>query len=318
MLGQELARLAAIGNRQLIVSTHSRDMLLGLLDGDQPAVVIRLQRDGDINQVSRLTRKQVEELWSDPLLRQSNIFDGLFSQDVVLCEGNTDCAYYAEVLNSGRSTTGIRGLPTSAPAFRHTNGKDKIAVAAEALRAAGVPLSTIVDIDVFSDNRSFARLVSSMGGVPEEFTDDLVVLREALAGTAPTIKVDEAREILLPLLARAGSGPITDDDRERVRSAFKNVSAWRAFGKIGISYFDDEDKHPGVRSSCQALIDRCRKIGIHVVPNGALESWAPELTSTKGRWLLETLDLGVEESSRFPEALAFVRLATERHAPNLG
>ncbi|WNM23302.1 ATP-dependent nuclease [Demequina capsici] len=318
MLGQELSRLTSVGERQLFVSTHSRDMLLALLSGTQPVLVVRLHRDGDSTRVSRLSREQVETLWADALLRQSNIFDGLFSQEVILCEGDTDCAFYGEVLARAQTVRDGETLPASGPAFRHTNGKDRIAVAANALRAAGVPLSAIVDIDVFGETKSFNRLVESMGGEPHKFAADLETVQRALDGQAPDTTVDAVREKVLPLLARPGRTPITDADREQLREAFKSQSALKRFGKAGLRYFESEEPNADALESCRSLIRDCHAIGIHVVPNGALESWAPELRTTKGRWLVEALERGIDRLSRFGEAVAFVTAATEAQAPPAG
>jgi predicted ATPase len=78
-LGLEIARLSARNNTQVILATHSLDLLKGILDYNvATATVIRLTRDGDQNSVSHLSAELINELWADPLLRFSGALDGLF------------------------------------------------------------------------------------------------------------------------------------------------------------------------------------------------------------------------------------------------
>jgi predicted ATPase len=84
LLGRKLAAEAR-DRAQVIIATHSIDVLLGLLDADDASVTIaRLTRQGDVNPVAVLSPDQLRELWRDPLLRYSNVLDGLFHRGVVL------------------------------------------------------------------------------------------------------------------------------------------------------------------------------------------------------------------------------------------
>lgn len=78
---------------QVLVATHDSDVLRGLLDSSvRELTVVRLVRDGDVNRVSQLEREKVKELWNDPLLRYSNVLDGLFHDAVILCEADPTAA----------------------------------------------------------------------------------------------------------------------------------------------------------------------------------------------------------------------------------
>lgn len=60
---------------------------------------MRLTRNGEINHAAVLNEQDVKDLWSDPLLRYSNVLDGLFHDAVVLCESDSDFRYYQAVLD---------------------------------------------------------------------------------------------------------------------------------------------------------------------------------------------------------------------------
>ena len=68
-LGASLASENA-GGRQLLVATHSGDVLRGLLDsGSTTLRVVRITREENINRVCELDSQKIAELWQDPLLR---------------------------------------------------------------------------------------------------------------------------------------------------------------------------------------------------------------------------------------------------------
>src|SRR5439155_26581235 len=97
MLGTLLAREKST-NRQLIIATHSADFLRGIIDsGHKHVKIVRITREDDVNHAYELGTEQIRELWSDPILRFSNIFDGLFHDLVVVCEGDADCRFYSAI-----------------------------------------------------------------------------------------------------------------------------------------------------------------------------------------------------------------------------
>lgn len=100
ILGKMLAKSNPEG-RQLLISTHSEDFLQGLLDADNENVaVIRIDRTDSINKMNVLKSEDIKRLWGNPLLRYSNILNGLFHEKVVVCESDYDCLFYQAVLNA--------------------------------------------------------------------------------------------------------------------------------------------------------------------------------------------------------------------------
>lgn len=79
---------------QLFVATHSADFLRGALDSnDQNIRIIRLRREGEVNKVTELTPDDLRRSWADPTLRYSNVLDGVFHEQVVVCEADGDCRF---------------------------------------------------------------------------------------------------------------------------------------------------------------------------------------------------------------------------------
>lgn len=158
----------------------------GALEAEGPTTIVRLTRKGEINHAAVLDEQDVKDLWSDPLLRYSNVLDGLFHDAVVLYESDSDCRYYQAVLDA----TGAqqpqdddgeppeRGLQIL---FTHCGGKARMSSVIDALSAVKVPVIVVVDFDVLREANHVKKLVVSVGGSFEgDIKQDLTVLQAAL------------------------------------------------------------------------------------------------------------------------------------------
>lgn len=97
VLGRVIGKLLG-PTRQCILATHSRDIICGLLEAcPQRVKVVRITRSGNKNQICFLDSGAVDKLWSDPILKYSNIMDAMFHESVVLCESDADCMMYSLV-----------------------------------------------------------------------------------------------------------------------------------------------------------------------------------------------------------------------------
>ncbi len=67
------------GSSQLFISTHSTDVLDGLIEGGADKVrIVRLRRDGVTNHIKELGKAQTKSVSKDTLARFSRVFDGIF------------------------------------------------------------------------------------------------------------------------------------------------------------------------------------------------------------------------------------------------
>lgn len=98
-LGRWMAKVSKEAGRQVITATHSKDIVLGLLAASADVTVLRLTRNGNDSHLNQLRPEDLAEVWNDPILRYSNVLDGLFYESVVICEGDADCRFYAAVLD---------------------------------------------------------------------------------------------------------------------------------------------------------------------------------------------------------------------------
>ena len=160
LLGKMLAKNNPT-DRQLFLSTHSEDFLQGLLDADNEDVtVVRINRKDNINNMSVLNSDKIKELWSNPILRYSNILSGLFHEKVVICESDYDCLFYQAVMNAMYERKN-----EIAPdiLFTHCGGKTRVKDVVSALKAVNVPVVAVCDFDLLNSSNNFKPIIASFG-----------------------------------------------------------------------------------------------------------------------------------------------------------
>ena len=178
ILGKMLAKNNPI-NRQLIISTHSEDFLQGLLDADNENVtVIRINRMDNINRMNILKNEEIKTLWSNPILRYSNILSGLFHEKVVICESDYDCLFYQAVMNA-MSENKNEIAPDIL--FTHCGGKCRVKDVVAALKAVNVPVVAVCDFDLINQSNNLKSLIKSFGADWETmFSDNMKVIYDSM------------------------------------------------------------------------------------------------------------------------------------------
>lgn len=160
ILGKMLGR-SNPEQRQLIISTHSEDFLQGILDAcNENVTIIRINRVGDTNHMSILANTEIEKLWTNPLLRYSNILSGLFHEMVVVCESDYDCLFYQAVMNALYES---KGEIAPDVLFTHCGGKSRAKDVVSALKAVNVPVVAICDFDLVDSSQDFKPLIEAFG-----------------------------------------------------------------------------------------------------------------------------------------------------------
>ncbi len=180
LLGRMLVETKPAG-RQLFLATHSSDVVRGVLDAKGPPVtLVRLDRRGNTNHAKQLVPQDVTKLWSDPLLRFSNVLDGLFHQLVVVCEADADCRFFSAI----REAAGDRRTDTLfVPSF----GKHRLHVVCQSLRSVGVETRAVADIDVLREEEECKRLFESLGGSWDDVKREWKIVASAISTKAPPL-----------------------------------------------------------------------------------------------------------------------------------
>jgi len=306
---RELARIIATetpSETQVVVSTHSDDFVRGIIDfAGTRASVVRINRtnlDGrEINQVKKLEADQISNLWNDPLLKTSDVLTSLFHKVAIIVEGDSDARFIRAMIDA------VLGDDYRAPdvKFFHCGGKDKIPKIATALRAIGVPVIAVVDIDVLDNKVKFLELVESLGGVPDNFNPLLSDLLRFVAEKKSTATAAEAQEKLEKLFEGIEPGKAIPADILRLMSdALRSSSAWSFVKQTGETFFSGGDQY----NNFQDISDRAEQLGILINRSGELENFCRAISSKKkSEWLAEVLRRDLKKDGNLKEAREFAQ-----------
>lgn len=283
LLGRYIAE-NRLGNSQLFISTHSTDILDGLVEGGSDKVrIVRLRRDGDVNRVKELDNEQTKAVAKDTLARFSRVFDGIFFEHVIICEADADCMFYQSILN----LPSISGDRRPDVLFVHTAGKHRMAKLADTLRSLDVPVSVIADIDILNDEGTFKNLFQKLGGDWAAVSTHWRTVSEAVLKQRPPLNAEQVAGLIAEQLKGiTGTGEFPDEKERAIKEVFKTVSPWSAMKQSGrtalpagepIKHFD-------------ALIKSCSDYRLWIAPVGEIEGFCRSIGSHGPRFVEKVLE----------------------------
>ena len=222
--------------RQLFIATHSGDVLRGILDAASPKVrVVRLRRNGDMNQVCELDNIKIVKLWNDPLLRYSNILDGLFHEKVIVCEGDADARFYSAVADSLYDPKDENAHQPDVM-FVHCGGKDRIPLVVRALRGVKVPVSIAVDFDILNAEQPLQDIVEAAGGQWESVSADWKTVKNAIEQKKPELSTDEVRDGIQRVLTEVTEPSFPKEAKDAIQKVLKRASPWAIAKTVGKAF----------------------------------------------------------------------------------
>lgn len=316
-VGRLLASEAASTSQAFFVSTHSTDVVHGVLEGGAATTLVRLTRTGNVNHAAVLDNAAVRKLWADPLLRYSNLLEGLFTDAVIVCEADADCKYFAAIrdtlprpelrADAGNGVSEEAGDNDSVRLgesrrpdilFTSCGGKHKLHAAVEALIAVSIPVAVIADFDLLNEWQTVSRLLTAAGGDPESVEDDWKILNAALTSgernpTKAGIKtaLDESLDAI--------DGPaVTKKDIETLRGVLKIENGWDRVKKTGLAAVPSGDAY----RACERVLGALRQYRIHLVHVGEIEDLVPAVGGHGAAWVAEVLEGKLHETSASDQA----------------
>lgn len=289
-------------SRQLFVATHSGDVLRGILDeGSADVRVIRIRREGTTNHVRQLDNSKIAELWSDPLLRYSNILDGLFHEKVIVCEADADARFYSAI---GDALAELKGPEARRPdvMFVHCGGKDRLAVVVRALREVDVPVTVATDFDVLSNEYPLRGIVEAAGGDWSRLHADWKLVKSSIDAKKAELNATEVCSEISQHISRVASDKFPDDTKNAILKVFRRSSPWATAKEMGRNFVPPGDS----TRAYERLTDSLEEFGIHVVPVGELECFARSIGNHGPRWVNEVLKKDLRTDAELEEARKYV------------
>jgi energy-coupling factor transporter ATP-binding protein EcfA2 len=274
---------------QLFVSTHSSDILQGLMNAATNNMrIIRLQREGNINKARELSKAKLKKIATDPLMQYSGVLTAIFHERAFITEADADCMFYNCIL----TLPSIHGARQPDAMFIHGGGKDRIHALAQALRAVDVKTDVIVDIDILRGDDGLERLAKAVGVDWLSIQSDAKALRTAIDGRkAQLSSADVILEVGKILSALPKTGPLPDAERKQIENILKQTSPWAPVKEGGKAALPK-----GQPTQQFNTIDNiCSQSGLWIVPVGEMEGFCKSVGGHGPPWVqsvLETKDLG--------------------------
>lgn len=303
-LGRSLGEIVIENSQQLILATHDRNLLAGLLESEVPLSVVRVDRNQS-PLAKQLTADRLKEVWKQPALRYSNVLDGLFHRLVVLVEADADGRFYSAALDilflEGKTT-----VPSSDVLFVPCGGISGMARMAEALTEIGVPVIASPDLDVLREKAELRKLVKALGGIWNGDLEKNYKLAVSVIDTRSTILVKDVLPLIEDIFGADGTKKITSEMKRNIDRILSPTSAgWDEVKRNGTTAFGYGV--PG--QAAKQLVDGLRERHVVAVRVGQLEGFAPGLGVAKGpKWLPAALEAGCH---RRPEVAEHVALLME-------
>jgi hypothetical protein len=280
-LGFELTKMAAERGASIIAATHSADFLMGCVEAGHGVDIIRLGYDNQIATARTLPASDLMSMMRDPLLRSTGVLSALFHRAAVVCEGDSDGAFYSEINERLRlqaekeSPDGRASTKTSSWArdvvFINAHSKQSVPRLMGALRKSGVPAAAVVDLDLLVDR----------GVVPE-------LLQQAGVDESVYKPLGEARSQLhekYKALAEAAVPPSDgDEDAQKERNERVKRKKEGLIKRGGVKNLDSAKDQDALKY----FLDSLARYGIFVPSCGELESWLPHVSQGLGKgknWL---------------------------------
>ena len=300
LLGKMLAKDLP-SDRQLFLATHSEDLLKGLLDSGVTNIkVIRIRRDGDINIINQLDESDIKEIWQDPLLRHSNVLNGLFHSRVVICESDSDCRFYSAILYSLYEESSELSPDVL---FISCGGKDRIPTVIKSLKRLDVPISVVADFDVLNDINPIQSIIQELKGDWAAIEADWKLVKDSIDSKKPEIEKDELKKEIMQVFEDVDSKIFPRNKLKTIKELLRKASPWSHAKQVGKSFIPSADP----TKSFNDLIQKANECGLFIVEQGELESFAKSIGNHGPKWVNEVLQKDLKNDPELEEARVFVK-----------
>ena len=291
--------LASEVKGQLLVATHSSDIMRGFLTGTSGSIrIVRIQRDGDKNQVTEASVDTIRTLWEQPDLRYSNALEGIFHEQTIICEDDSDCRLFNSVADHMEREADERWRDT---AFVPAGGKHNIHKIARVLRQIGVPVTGVYDIDFLSKGKSVQTAVEGFGGDWRKVEPLWSRVNAAVTNGVKPPTNDEIRGEIIDLLKKAKAGSLPKGD---VDNLLKGGKPWAEVKKYGLRAIPNGQAQTDFDTLDAAL----KELGIVVVPVGEVENYRPEVGLHGPKFVTKLLQTVPLKDDRLADLRDFVEM----------
>lgn len=300
LLGKMLAKDLP-SKKQLFLATHSEDFLKGLMDAKISNLkIVRIQRSGSINPVSTLNSSDIENIWSDSLLRHSNVLSGLFHSKVIICESDSDCRFFSAIM-----TSQFDDIEEVAPdiLFIHCGGKHRMPVVIKALEKMDVKLSVVTDFDVLNDLNPIKPIYEELGGNWSDVESDWKIVKNEIEQKRPELLTEELKQEILDIFDSISDREFPKVKANEISKALRKASVWSEAKELGRAFIPSGN----ATQAFNRLQEKFKSLGFFILEVGELECFVKSVGNHGPKWVSEVLRKDLKSDPELKEARLFVR-----------
>lgn len=319
-LGLVLAELCKKQSKQLICATHDRHFLAGLARGSgEPLKICPLDYEPNEHGKHYSSYLVPSTLWTDmrdeSRVRYSTVLECLFSNQVILVEGESDARFYQEAIDYFVEKNPLQAGAQRELMFIPTGGNSEFAPMARLVSEMGAKVTIIGDADLISNESRYSSTIESVAG---HVTDSLKENRtkiEEIFESDPKLGESEQDTLIRNLreLLEASNQVIESETAdswrpplerlEELRNKNRRNNLQRRIARQGNLGSENEQ----VVQHFQSLLEELEHLGIFLVPWGELEHFDPELLRAgKQDWVHRAIHNDVHKGDRVQEFIAKV------------
>ena len=260
----ELIGESSSEEKQIFVTTHSSEILKGILSKCKDVNVIRITRKENINYISILDNLTLNEIIETPRLRVSKVLDGLFCEKVVITEAEADETFYQEFLEKIKPQSGLF--------FTHVNSKNNIYFVSKMYRKLNVDNIMIFDFDIIRKKENFCEVLNLLGIKDRDITSYVKIITD----------IEEYIISLIPGLTNMGD--IDQETKNLVKS--KKDEYYHKKGLRGLPL--------ELREKTENMLKILFNNNVFILPNGELETNLEDAniphTENKNEWITSAIE----------------------------
>lgn len=218
-------------------------------------------------------------------MKYSNILQGLFFKNVVLCESDSDCRFYS-IINDFLQKEKGNYADTF---FTYSGGKQRIPVVMKALSSLGVDTKVIVDIDVIDTRKVFQEVCAACQINWNLISRDYDNIYDGIKRHSDT-KMKPKEEILAEIneITKQSSDAeyYSEDEVKQIKAMLKRNSPWKMLKLHGKEAIPDDL----LRQSFNHIDGLTKENNLFIVPVGELESFVDVGKLHGPRWVDKVLE----------------------------
>lgn len=307
LLGRMLVENAP-QNRQMFIATHSGNFIRGLLDATTDRVrIVRIQRSENINHVKELDSEGIKTIWGDPLLRHSNILDGLFHERVIICESDSDCRFYSAIMDAIFEK--YKDHPKPDFMFTHCGGKYRLPGVILALDKIGVPITVIADFDILNNKSPLQDVYTNLSGDWDDVKNDWEMVKNEIEKKKPELSTDEVKNEINLVLAGIQEAIFPKISGNEITKIMKQASPWSIAKNVGKSYVPSGD----ATQKCNELFAKFEDKGLFIVEVGELEGFLKSVGNHGPKWVNKALERDLANDPELSAARQFIAKILSKH-----